>query len=496
VTLSPTPLATVVSGLDSILQEPYGCFEQASSSNYPNVMVVSYLQERQIAEPALLARASGLLDQGYKKLAPYETPTKGYEWFGGSPGHEALTAYGLMEFADMKAVYPEVDEGMVKRTAEWLMARRDGKGGFSRNERALDSFGAASPEVTNAYIVWALTEAGRKDVGPELAAVTRQAKGTDDAYIVALAAKAQLNVDPQGSEARALVEKLRALQQQDGRFRGTTHSITRSGGHSLDVETTALATLALVASGGPAAGPARQAVQWLLSARQGAGGFGSTQATILALKALLTYDKASRQVPVGGTVVVRINDKEVARTRFEAGRQEPIVLEGFDAAFRAGKNTVEVVLDAAGSLPYTVSVDYTTDSPESSPQAPVTLTTALAKDAVKMGETVRLTATVENPKEEGLPMTLVRVGLPGGFTFQTWQLKELVEKKLVDFYETRPREVILYFRGLPPKARKELPLDLVATVPGQYTGPASSAYLYYTAEHRAWASPLKARVDR
>jgi hypothetical protein len=494
VTLYPTPLATVVSGLDSILQEPYGCFEQASSSNYPNVMVVSYLQERKLAEPALLGRASALLDAGYKKLAPYETPTKGYEWFGGAPGHEALTAYGLMEFADMRAVYPEVDEGMVKRTAEWLLARRDGKGGFQRNERALDSFGAASPEVTNAYIVWALTEAGRKDIPAELAAVTRQAQASNDAYVVALAAKAQHNVHPGSEEARALVKKLVSLQQQDGRFRGTTHSITRSGGQSLDVETTALATLALVAAGG-APGPVRSAVQWMMSARQGPGGFGSTQATILALKALLAYDKASRQVEVGGTVVVRVNGKEAARQRFEKGRQEPIVLEGFDSALKAGENSLELVLDG-GELPYTVSVDYTTANPASSPEAPVTLTTALAKEAVKMGETVRLTATVDNPKDAGLPMTLVRVGLPGGLTFQTWQLKELVEKKLVDFYETRPREVILYFRALPPKAHKELALDLVATVPGQYTGPASSAYLYYTAEHRAWASPVQVRVDR
>ena len=494
VTLYPTPLATVVSGLDSILQQPYGCFEQASSSNYPNVMVLSYLRERNLAEPELLGRASSLLDAGYKKLAPYETPTKGYEWFGGSPGHEALTAYGLMEFADMRAVYPEVDEGMVKRTAEWLLARRDGKGGFQRNAQALDSFGAASPEVTNAYIVWALTEAGRKDVAAELAAVTRQAQASTDPYVVALAAKAQLNVNPGSQEARALVKQLVSLQQKDGRFHGTTHSITRSGGQSLDVETTALATLALVAAGGMP-GPVRSAVEWMMSARQGPGGFGSTQATILALKALLAYDKASRQVEVGGTVVVRVNGKEVGRQRFDKGRQEPIVLEGFDSALKAGENSLELVLDG-GELPYTVSVDYTTASPASSPEAPVTLTTTLAKEAVKMGETVRLTATVDNPKEAGLPMTLVRMGLPGGLTFQTWQLKELVEKKAVDFYETRPREVILYFRALPPKAHKELALDLVATVPGQYTGPASSAYLYYTAEHRAWASPVQVRVER
>ena len=53
--------------------------------------------------------AKYLLDRGYKKLVGFETPEKGYEWFGGAPGHEALSAYGLLEFHDMKAVYGDVD---------------------------------------------------------------------------------------------------------------------------------------------------------------------------------------------------------------------------------------------------------------------------------------------------------------------------------------------------------------------------------------------------
>jgi hypothetical protein len=36
------------------------------------------------------------LKDGYKRLLNFETSEKGYEWFGESPGHEALTAYGLM----------------------------------------------------------------------------------------------------------------------------------------------------------------------------------------------------------------------------------------------------------------------------------------------------------------------------------------------------------------------------------------------------------------
>ncbi len=101
---------------------------------------------------------------------------------------------------------------------------------------------------------------------------------------------------------------------------------------------------------------------------------------------------------------------------------------------------------------------------------------------------------VTNTTRQGIPMTLARIGLPGGLTFQTWQLQELRDKKLIDFYETRAREVILYFRALPPGAVKDVPLELMATVPGTFTAPASRAYLYYTNEHKHWVEPTTVTI--
>ncbi len=93
-------------------------------------------------------------------------------------------------------------------------------------------------------------------------------------------------------------------------------------------------------------------------------------------------------------------------------------------------------------------------------------------------------------------MTLARVGIPGGLTFQTWQLKELMDKKIIDFYETHEREVVLYFRSMPPNAELEIPLQLIARVPGDYVGPASQAYLYYTNEFRHWSEPNRIHIGQ
>src|SRR5213594_2447871 len=66
-----------------------------------------------------------------------------------------------------------VDKDMLDRTRKWLLSQRDGNGGFKVNAKALDSFGRAPVDTTNAYIVWALIESGEKGLDKEVAAVKR-----------------------------------------------------------------------------------------------------------------------------------------------------------------------------------------------------------------------------------------------------------------------------------------------------------------------------------
>ncbi|HEU0029923.1 MAG TPA: MG2 domain-containing protein [Kofleriaceae bacterium] len=490
--LYPSPLATMVKGTEAMIAEPGGCFEQASSTNYPNVMILGYLEQHRAADPAIVERASKFLDKGYDLLTGYETKTKGYEWFGGDPGHEALTAYGLMEFRDMAKVYKGVDPAMVERTRQWLRNRRDGKGGYQTNPRALDSFGRASPEVTDAYITYALTEAGETGIDEELARQRDMAATTKDAYILALATGALVNAQPKSESTRAAVGRLVAMQAKDGSFPGADHSITRSGGEALTIETTALATLALLKAGNHTA-EVRRAVEWIDKQRSGNGAYGSTQSTVLSLKALAAYANESGKTDAEGVVTVLVNGKQVSRIPYEKGHQGAIEIP-IVQFLKPGKNVIEMQLDSSASLPYSGLVTWGSKVPATSSQVKVGLATHLAKSAVKLGEGVRLDVKVTNTTDRGVPMTLARVGLPGGLTSQTWQLKELRDKGLIDFYETRPREVILYFRSLPPKAVKDVPLDLIASTPGTFTAPASRAYLYYTAEHKVWVAPSSVTV--
>jgi hypothetical protein len=398
-----------------------------------------------------------------------------------------------MEFADMGKVY-DVDKTMVERTAAWLNGRRDGKGGFLRNSEALDSFGRANQTTTNAYIMWALAAAHRTaGMDKELAVQKELGTSTTDPYLLALATTTNLLV--KAPEAPAMLQRLVAMQGKDGSFTGAKETITMSGGDSLVIETTALATLAMI-QGGADEGAIRKAVDWINGKRGGYGQWGNTQATILGLKALTAYSEHARQMQSAGSATLLINGKEAGTIAFDKGRKDALVWDDVASLLVAGDNTIDLRLDGDATLPYTITVDYRAARPQSSDKAKVSLATSLAKTQLKMGDGVKLHAHVENKTADGVPMTLARVGIPGGLVYQTWQLKELRDKGLIDFYETRPREVILYWRALAPSAKKDVDLDLLAQIAGSYEAPASSAYLYYTAEDKAWVAPVKATIEK
>jgi len=495
VTAYPTIMNELLSGVEGILSEPHGCFEQASASSYPNILALEYMQEMDENEPELMARAQQLMDKGYQKLVTYETEQKGYEWFGKAPGHEGLTAYGLMQFNDMKRVYSDVNQEMIDRTAEWLMSRKDGNGGFKLNDKALDSYGRAEKDISNAYIVYALSEAGYRDIDQEVANVYEQALSTEDPYLLALAANALMNRHDERSGK--VLDKLTEQQQEDGSWQGAKHSITRSTGRNLSIETTSLALMALVKADQPDGRAINEGVSFLMKQRSGQGRFGSTQATILALKALAEYAKFAKRTSESGTIVLYVNGQKIDSRSYEAGETEPIEMTGWDNHLQDGSNTVQIAFDDVDEpLPFTVALDYHTTLPNSSEETQVDLSTTLASSEVSVGETVRLSTELRNTTSDGLPMTMAIVGMPAGLSAQPWQLQELQQQNKVDFYEVVGNNVVFYYRQMKPDEKRTIDLDLKAEMPGTFQAPASSGYLYYSDDHKVWTAMDEVTITR
>jgi uncharacterized protein YfaS (alpha-2-macroglobulin family) len=506
----PSVLADLQKGLEGMLREPHGCFEQTSTTNYPNLLVLDYLRESNQNNPEIEKRALALLENGYAKLTAFEcmnsqNKKQGYEWFGGTaPAHEALTAYGLLQFRDMSRVM-NVDQNMIKRTQDYIMEQRDGNGGFKRNPRALDSFGRAPDDITNAYIVWSLTESGKSDdVSKELSSLKEKAEKSSDPYFLALVANALLNRDDRAT-ALVLLKKLVSGQKEDGHLVAEKTSITGSGGVSLEVETTALAILALLKANDPQFNlPVRKAIAWVGKQRNGSGAFGSTQSTILALKALIAFTKANKKTAEAGEVRLFLGSEEMSKVVFAAGATEVMELKlpNPEKNFKSGENTLRLEVTGKNIFPATISWTYNTLKPVGEAKLPLGIETRLSTEKANEGDTMQLKVKVRNNEKKGQGMAVAVVGLPAGLSLPEdfKQLKQMClvpedgSRSSLSAFEVLGRELVLYWRDLAPEQNIELNLDLISRVPGNYSGQASRAYLYYNPELKHWVEPLRVAI--
>jgi hypothetical protein len=171
-----------------------------------------------------------------------------------------------------------------------------------------------------------------------------------------------------------------------------------------------------------------------------------------------------------------------------------IVMPRFDSELGPGKHTVVLRMEDGSEMPFSMSVKYNSALPDSAPQTQVGIQVALKDSQIQEGGITEATVSISNKTDEAIPTPMAIVGIPGGLEVRHDQLKELVKSGRIAAYEVIGRDVVLYWRFLEANARFDLPLSLLAAVPGSYTGPASRAYLYYTDEYKNWAPGLKVSI--
>ena len=188
----------------------------------------------------------------------------------------------------MAKVYP-VDEALIERTAQWLLAQQQPDGTWADSGY---SGLAGRCWAATAYITWALIEAGYEDT-PEVA------QAIDLHPRVRAAGRGRL----QPGAGRQRPGRLRSRRLDDaGRARHAVRDARQDGdtvywqmgdasfmgatGESGSLETTALAAYALMRAGAyPDA--VSGALAYLIQGKDSWGTWSTTQATILSLKALL-----------------------------------------------------------------------------------------------------------------------------------------------------------------------------------------------------------------
>jgi hypothetical protein len=500
VKIHPGVFSQVLEGLDAILQMPFGCFEQTSSTTYPNILALAYMKETRQGNPEVHMKAHQYINLGYQRLLAFEVAGGGFEWFGNAPANQVLTAYGLMEFVDMARVY-EVDPQVVARTAEWLLSRQNGDGSWSPDAAYLhaESWGRvqANELLPTAYVLWALAESGNKDPRVEegIRYLTANWEKARDAYMLALVANALVSHDRTSTATGEVMERLRAMAVQDhdtAHWASSLQTMTYAGGDSATLETTGLAALALLKWGGDAP-LSTKALTYLVRAKDANGTWNTTQATILALKALLIG--AGSGASANGAVVVRLDGRQVDTLRITPEDSDVMRLVDLGAV-EPGAH--KVGLDFAGEgMPLYQIVGRHYEPWGRDPvvgEEPLAISVAYDRTRLAKDETIRATCTLTNRRSTAAKMVLLDLAIPPGFAATPADFTALVEAKTIQKYEMTSRQVILYFEEVRPGKAVQFSYDLRAKYPIRATAPASKAYLYYNPEQVAVAAPVEVEV--
>jgi hypothetical protein len=486
-------------------------------------LVLQYLKRTGKAQPETEMKARHFITIGYQRLLTFEVQGGGFSWFGDPPAHKVLTAYGLLEFADMSKVH-DVDPNLIARTINWLISKQNPDGSWTPDQFGIHE-GATTRQTdilrTTAYIAWAIGEAGQvtRDTGQVKTALKKaigylseRINDANDAYALALMLNAFIGADWDGGRwtgdggnasphdprpaSRALIDRIAQRlasmakeSDEEAYWEGKTPTPFFGRGRSGDLETTALATYALIRHGGyPML--VNKALTYLVRNKDEFGTWQTTQATIWSLKAFIAAMERSKS-EINGTLVVRVNGEKVAEWRITPENADIVRMADASRYVREGANEVTLEFDGTGSLLYQVSARFYLpwELIPPVPEEPLQVRVSYDRTELQTNETVTCKVRVTNRRPMVAQMVIVDIGIPPGFEVLTDDLTTLVERKVLQKFELTPRQVICYLDRIGGGATVEWQFRLRAKMPVKAKTGRTTAYEYYAPQERSIVAP-------
>ena len=491
----PAYLSQVVQGMDSLLRVPTGCFEQTTSTAWPNVLVTNYLQETNQLKPDIQLKAQSLMSAGYQRLLTFEHPGGGFSWFGTQDPAPFLsvTAFGLMEFSDMTKVQT-VDAAMMQRTTNWLLSQQAADGSFAGDRSEFFTFQTSLVRNT-AFVVWALAASGYQGsaLTKGLGYVQGNLPPDADPYTLALAANAYLAAAPTDPVAAQLIAKLVATATITGDKASwdTAGTETTFYGNGQDgaVATTGLVAQALLQDGGHN-DLVDEAVAFLTGSRDENGNFGSTQATIWTLRALVAAARLGTDAAVGA-FTVSVDGAPFMDVPLTKDQSDVMTTVDMGSLASVGSHDVTLSFVGTGKVSYNLVSSYNVPWAQVPMPAPSTgplgVTLAYDKTSLTTNDTAAATVTVQNNTASEEDMILVTLGIPPGFAIATADLDAYKAKQTLSAYEITGQQLILYVTSLGPNATQSYVYHLQATMPINASDGGAKVSLYYEPEKKAAA---------
>ena len=460
--------------------------------------------------PEVHAKAEGYIANGYQRLLTFEVPGGGFSWFGQAPANKILTAYGLMEFNDMSKV-SDVDPRLIERTSAWLARQQQPDGSWKPdtnfiNEGATNRYNSDVLRIT-AYIAWSLANTGYQGPAVEKAKqyIESHASSKPDAYTLAIIANFAVDYAAAGHEnardftRRSMQALLDARTEKDDQVFWTAEETgVYSTGSSAAIETTGLAAQALL-KWGQASETVRKALNFISSKKEASGTWGTTQATIMALRAILLASQLSAS-DTRGSVDILLDGKHVQTLTLTPDNNDlfqQFVFKNIDATKPA---SVELRFSGTGGLAYQVVGRYFTPWDAKPAAEPLSIDVAYDRTHLAQDDIATATATIRNNLPGTANMVMVDLGIPPGFDLLSEDLQSFQEKTAtarsgrLEKFSLTATQAILYFNALAPKQTVTISVRLRAKYPIRARTFQSRVYEYYDPDVSATAHPVQLEV--
>lgn len=483
-------MAQTIEGMENIFRMPTGCFEQISSSLYPNILALKYLEDNGIANEKLKTKALNYISSGYQKLLTYEVKGEsgGFSLYGRSPAETVLTAYGLMEVTDLKEVY-NVDESVIQKMTNFLYGKQNLDGSFTITGNYIGGANSRDKLALNAYITWALSESNprHEKITKSIEYLKNKLDSVDDNYTLALIANALANVGDK--EAANVVKRLVNninLEENKAYITSNVYDYYGSRSSAQTIQTVALTSMALSKTSSNTS-TNKLLINYLIGKKDTRGTWYSTQATILALKALNELNEKNKLE--NQTITVKVNSEE----------QKIVIkdnpLEYYQLTFNnLGKENKLNIDIEKGSAYYEVAQEYYVpyENVDKSSDIEIAVQT---NSYLKVNDILKAEIRITNKSQEAIYNGMVTISIPQGFTVVEDSLMLLQTKGIIEKYEMSYTDVNIYLRNFEVNQIIDLIVNFRASYPVEITGLAIRAYDYYNPEIEGKAMPIEIRVN-
>lgn len=486
-----SPMAQSIEGMENIFKMPTGCFEQISSSLYPNILALKYLEDNGIVNEELKSKALRYISAGYQKLLTYEVrgESGGYSLYGYSPAETVLTAYGLMELTDLKEVY-KVDDNVINRMTDFLYGKQNINGSFNITGNSMGGVNSRETLSMNAYIIWALSEsdANNNKLQKSVDYLKDKIDKVDDNYTLALIANTLANV--KDKEVNNVIKKLVNninLDENKAYITSNVRDYYGSTGNSQTIQTVALTSMALSKTS-KNADTNKLLMNYIISKKDVNGTWHSTQATILSLKALNELNQKSKLD--NQLITVKINsDEQKIETKGNA-------LDFYELKFNNLKkeNKLNINLEK-GNAYYEVVEEYYVPYEDVNKSKDNIEIAVEANNKLKVNSILETKVKLINKGKDNIKNGMVKISIPQGFTVLEESLMLLKEKGIIEKYETSYTTVNIYLRNFEANQVVDLNIKFRAMYPVEITGLAIRAYDYYNPEVEGKSMPIQIVVN-